>query len=445
MAIADSEEPPFDLDVAIDNVVNLTARRNALPPTFYWTNDVLRAKDGRIVENIPNVVLILAKDPRWEGVFCYNEFERKVFVRKELPWNVQGKVLEVPRPLINHDLIHTQMWMQNDKFGGGMWTVGADAVHAGIHIMAQQEKYHPIKEIFEALPEWDGVPRVNTWLTDIVGAEDNTYTRLVGKMFLLGMYRRIYFPGCKMDYMLILEGAQGLGKSTLCQALGFGEGYGVAQFKSLESVDTSIFIRNKWVVEFGEMHALRKAEVNELKLWLVKEVEDYRPKYGRTNEHEPRQCVFIGTSNASEYLNDPTGGRRFWPVHCAKIDLEKFLEIRAQLWAEVIVLAASGEDHFPSPEIEAEHFSPQQKLRMVEDPWEPLIFPSVERMNRVTQTMICSKVGIQPGKLDFFTDNRIKAIFAKHKWTRGKGKEGVYFQNPVINVARTLDGNKPKR
>lgn len=442
MVMSDSEDTPFDLDEQIDNVVNLASRRAALPPSIHWASEVLRAKDSRIVENIPNALLVLAKDPRWSGVLAWNEFERKVFVRRELPWLDAGEFLDVPRPLSNHDLTHVQMWLQNEKFGGGMWTLGADAVFAAVNILAQQYKYHPVKEIFAALPEWDGVPRADTWLVDIFGVADTPYARMVGKMFLLGMLRRILTPGCKMDYMLILEGLQGMGKSTACELLCYNVGYGVAQFKSLDSVDTSIFIRNKWVVEFGEMHALRKAEVNELKLWLVKAVEDYRPKYGRANEHEPRQTVFIGTSNASEYLNDPTGGRRFWPVHCSKIDLEMLVNLRDQLWAEIVVCEKAGEAHYPDPAVELEHFAPEQKARMVEDPWEPLLFPAIERMNRVTQTYICSKVGILPGKLDRFTDDRIKAIFNKHQWKRGRGKEGVYFQNPVINTARTMNNEK---
>lgn len=390
-----------------------------------WTNAVQRNERTReIFENIPNIKIVLALDPRWHGVFKYNEMARRVFVHKNLPWNHAGAPVKEPWPLEDFDIERVQAWMQKQ---GGMVICRLEFVAAAVKQIARDNSYNPVQEELKGLV-WDGETRLDSWLTEYCGAPDIPYTRAIGRMFLIAMVKRVMEPGCKMDYMLILEGKQGIGKSTICQILGGEKFTGVAQFNDLASTDTSLFLKNKWVIEFGEMHALRKAEVNELKLWLVKQEEDYRPKYGRENVVEPRQCVFIGTSNGGEYLRDPTGGRRFWPVWCNFVARDKFKLARNQILAEAFVCWKAGEDCFPSEEFEKEHFAPQQEARQYGDPWEEYIKPLLDKQNKLTLDTICMALRMDRSKIDHMSNARIRDILISSGWEYKRTKTGRFWQ-----------------
>jgi predicted P-loop ATPase len=404
-----------------------------------WAPQMDRKADKSIIENIPNIKIILARDPRWLGVFKYNEMARRVFVHKNLPWDHAGGEIDQPWPLEDYDLERVQAWMQKQ---GGMSMVRLDFVAAAVKQVARDNSYNPVQEQLKGLV-WDGEKRLDTWLVDYCGAPDIPYTRAIGRMFLVATVKRVMEPGCKMDYMLILEGKQGIGKSTICQILGGEKFTGVAQFNDLSSTDTSLFLKNKWIIEFGEMHALRKAEVNELKLWLVKQEEDYRPKYGRENVVEPRQCVFIGTSNGGEYLRDPTGGRRFWPVWCNYVKRDEFRLARDQVMAEAVAAYRAGEDIYPSEDFEKEHFAPQQESRQYGDPWEEYIRPMLAKHNKLTLDAICMALRIDRAKIDHMSNARIRDILIKEGWEYKRSNSGRFWQKsgtvlPTKAEAETL-------
>lgn len=386
----------------------------------------MRDERQRVIDNIPNVLTILGLDGRWRGVFRYNEMQRRVYVHREIPSEEGGAGCK-PRPLQDRDVSRAKAWFQRY---GGMWTVGDGPVREGIEQYADRNSYHPIREELETF-RWDGQARIESWLVDFCGAADSPYVRAIGRMFLVALVRRVMEPGCKMDYMLILEGEQGIGKSTVPLILAGEDYFGEAQFDNLTSVDTSIFIRNKWVVEFGELHMLRKSEVNELKMWLAKRVEDYRPKYGRENVVEPRQCVFIGTSNNSEYLNDPTGGRRFWPVACQWIKRDELREVRGQLLAEAVQLWRDGVSHFPDAEMEREHFKPEQEARQSSHPWEEFIAPLLKTHNRLTNEVLYNKVGLGRAQVGKLQQEIIKGIMLRAGWTFVKKSGSWVWVNPI--------------
>ena len=189
--------------------------------------------------------------------------------------------------------------------------VSAGAVWSALHLVAKRRPFHPVRAYLDGLV-WDGVDRVRTWLTDYVGVEDTPYARLVGGWFLKSAVARVREPGCKSDHVLVLEGPQGVGKSSAARALAWPF-YSDSSF-DISSKDAFLVIQGVWIVELAEMASATRAEASKLKQFLTSQADRFRPPYERSTVKVDRQCVFIGTINESEYLKDDTGNRRFWPV-----------------------------------------------------------------------------------------------------------------------------------
>ncbi|WP_169925656.1 virulence-associated E family protein [Gluconobacter japonicus] len=246
-------------------------------------------------------------------------------------------------------------------------------VSAAIQATAEENSYHPIREYLDGL-EWDGVPRLEHWLHDFLGAEQSDYVAGIGRLFMIAMVARVMKPGCKMDYTLILEGAQGLRKSTACRVLAGGRYFSdnLPPIKDANK-DLSQHLSGKWLIEMAELSATSRADCEALKAFLTRTEEAYRPAYGRTEVRQPRQCVFIGTTNRTEYLRDSSGDRRFWPVKCGvsgePCDIDGLRAARDQLFAEAYLAYLDGEAWWPSAEFEVEHIRPEQAKRYDDHPW----------------------------------------------------------------------------
>jgi predicted P-loop ATPase len=254
--------------------------------------------------------------------------------------------------------------MQN----AGLLNMGLDNIFRAVTNYARRNKFHPVRDYLDSL-QWDGVDR-STWLHLYCGADDTEINQTCGFLFVISMVARIYKPGCKADYMLVLEGDQGRTKSMICAVLG-GAWFSDSMPEVTAGKDASMHLRGKWLCEIPELHAFNRAETTHLKSFISRQHERYRPPYGRMEVEEPRQCVFIGTTNKDAYLRDETGGRRFWPVKLGTVNIDALKANRDQLMAQALAAFKDGKQWWPDRTWELENLVPLQESRYdADDAWE---------------------------------------------------------------------------
>ena len=311
-------------------------------------------------------MLTLRDAPELAGLVSYDEMLRAALLRRPVPGTGEAED-GLPRPLRDTDVTAAQEWLQRAGLAG----LSKDVAHQAVELRARENSFHPVRDHLEAL-RWDGVARLGSWLTAYLGVPAGAYSAAIGRMFLVAMVARILEPGCKADYMLVLEGPQGAGKSSACAALG-GEWFSDNLPDIRGGKDVAQHLNGKWLIEVAELAALDEAEAAALKAFVTRTVERYRPSYGRREVVESRQCVFIGTTNKAACLRDETGGRRFWPVRVGAVDLEALRRDRDQLLAEAVHAFRDGASWWPDAAFEASCIAPQQEARFEADAWEEAI------------------------------------------------------------------------
>lgn len=333
------------------------------------TNPLFRGFDtsnGKMTKTLNNVMNYLVRDeyPTCK-MLAWDEFNGQVKLMRSAPWMPEGTVLPGGVEWSDTDTVMFRLWLSREKKFDVPKHVIEDAVLAGSY----HQKVHPVRDFLNGLT-WDGVPRLKTWLIDYANAKDDKYVREVSEKVLLQAVNRIYQPGCKADYVLILEGIQGVGKSSLIEILG-GQWYADIVIDP-HARDTADAMRGKWFVEFSEMEVTRRADANALKAFITRKVDRFRLAYGRRAQDLPRQCVFVGTINpdaTNEYLADSTGNRRFWPVWIKQVDFKALQGVRDQLLAEAVQVYKNGAStHILDREV-IDLAQKEQKVRQTSDPW----------------------------------------------------------------------------
>jgi predicted P-loop ATPase len=371
------------------------------------TRLILNGK-GEPLPILANALTMMRTDPALKGIVAQNEMLRA----QMLVHAIDGDVSE-PRAITDADVTIIQEYLQHR----GLSRLTKDVVHQAVDLRAVECRFHPVRDYLAAL-KWDGTPRLGLWLPTYLGAEDSPYTAQIGTMFFIAMVARIEDPGCKADYMLVLEGEQGRMKSTACSILA-GEWFSDGMPDIREGKDVSQHLRGKWLIEVAEMHAMRRAEAALLKSFITRTTERYRPSYGRKEVIEPRQCLFIGTTNKSAYLRDETGGRRFWPVRTGTINLEPLKRDRDQLFAEAVHLYRQKGHWWPDKEFEREHIQPQQEQRYEPDVWEETISTYLSGKSEVLVGEIArNALHFDTNRIGRADQNRIIAVLERLGWTR---------------------------
>lgn len=333
-----------------------------------WRSELRYMPRSKCLENsVWNLMLILNNDPDFSNI-AFNEMAGRIEIIGTVPWE---------RPMDN------RFWRDADTAQmKALIDIKYQSFSSRNHDVAftktvEDRHFHPAREYFESLPEWDRVPRVESLLIDYFGAEYNSYTKAVMRKTLIAAVARTYHPGVKFDSALILVGTQGIGKSTFFSKLAgswFSDSLTLTDMKDKAGAEK---LQGFLILELGEMAGMKKVDIETIKSFLSRTDDIYRPSYGRVVESHPRQCIVVGSTNAENgFLRDITGNRRFWPVNVCGDSVKKSWQLTAdevsQIWAEVLYLYRQGENLFLEGK-EAVIAEEQQKQAMETDERQGLV------------------------------------------------------------------------
>lgn len=313
--------------------------------------------EGAIKPTLHNTELIVKNDPRLAGLPCLNQFTLEV-VQRTSPGTKPG---HRKNPAKATRQLSGAIWEVNDKSNGDLWSAAKDNsirsvleapktqggysikisdrdLTAATELAAWENCFHPVKEFLEG-QTWDGTPRVETLFVDYLGAQPTAYSLEVARLMMIAAVCRIYEPGHKFDYAVILEGMQGRRKSTFISTLAL-DWFAELDGDFADGKEMVEKMQGAWIMEMPELTGFNRSDVRAIKAFISRQQDKVRLAYAKRAQQFPRQCIFIGSTNDDQYLKDDTGGRRFWPMPCDvdSIDIDRLVENRKQLWAEALVL-----------------------------------------------------------------------------------------------------------
>jgi hypothetical protein len=372
--IPDIEDRPAPQPVATVTPIRPGVGPAAAP--IDWRDRLIvetRGKSQRPAKHAENAIVVVRYHPDWEGRIRLDVHASTITVH-QAPWHESDRPAEEPeaRPWADADSVRLSAWIRRE-LGTDL---SVEACDRAVMVAAEANTYHPPRDWMSSLT-WDGTSRLSTAAARYLGATlPADYDPIT--WWMTAAVARTFKPGCKADNVLILEGPQGLRKSSALRTLASPAWFSDTPL-DLQSKDAVIALQGKLIVELAELESLRRADAARAKSFFSSCVDDYRPPYGRRSIKAPRQCVFAGTVNHGSYLQDTTGNRRYWPVACTRVDLDALEADREQLWAEAVALFLEGKDWWPTTSAQLAACEAAQEPRAEGDEWEGLIGAWLQR------------------------------------------------------------------
>lgn len=403
----------------------------------YWRDSLICRPRGGFEDCKENVAIALERCPGLQGLLGYNEFSGRIEKLRKPDWD------SASGEWTTEDDLELSMWLGTRA---GLLFRSTGTVSDGVRLVANRNKFHPVRAYLTSL-QWDGEERNSMWLHRYLGAEENDYTALIGRLWLRQAVRRILYPGCKADYVLILEGTQGAAKSTSLRVLG-GDWFSDAPL-DMNNKDAYQQIFGVWLYEIAELDAFNRAEATRIKAFLTQNNDRYRPAYERRTITQLRQTVFAATTNFFEYHKDPTGNRRFWSVLCGKIDIPALQRDRDQLFAQAVAEVLSDERAYPTRDEEQRLIVPEQQMREIVDPWLEAVAvwvddPEQAMKKRFTSAQILTgAIRMEIAKIDGqrSATTRIGSIMMRlgwHKVRESSGPRAYFYVRPSPSAGKQL-------
>lgn len=332
----------------------IKAAEAANRPIESGSSPFIMSAEGGLVPNVANAMVMLRDLP-----IQFNSFTYRAFLTDAAPWGTQGDWAD-------HDDVKAAEWCQRK-----MLNVPPTTTAAATEAVARERSphYHPVVKYLRDL-KWDGEPRLDTWLVKYFGVIDSPYARAIARKWMISGVARVMQPGVQADYTLVLEGDQGKRKSSALRVL--AKDWFTDDIADIGTKDSAIQLQGQWIVEVAELDAFNRAEMTTVKAWLVRRFDNFRPPYGRRAMQFSRQNIFAASTNKSDWGNDDTGLRRFWPVVVGDIDIEGLAQNTDQLWAETVFAYNEGETHYLTDTTE-QMARTEQHGRQHRDAWKEVV------------------------------------------------------------------------
>jgi predicted P-loop ATPase len=401
-----------------------------------WDELVVRSDKGAIRPSAGNASLILAGHEKLADLLSFNERKGIIEYRRPPPWG------GAPGPHSEHDLVKLAAYLGALPDIGVAFTTAA--LGEAVAEVARRKPFDPLHDYLNGLA-WDGTPRLDRWLHDYAGASDGddptrrAYVEAVGARWMISAVARVFRPGCKVDHLLVLEGPQGIGKSSLLAALAHQPEWFLDHLPDLHEKDARLALHGPWIIEWSELAALGRARIETVKSFITSTTDTFRPPYGRAPVAHPRRCVFAGTVNddGSGWLADPTGSRRFWPVAVTRCDVEGLRAARDQLWAEAVERYRRGDPWWMvrgdaiSKALGSEHES-----RFAIDPWEARLERQLADTVEITSTavleVLMGDLAHRATRSDQMRAAKALKRLGFHQVRRGWSRTRVYRRNDPV-------------
>lgn len=400
-----------------------------------WTEALRTNEEGKILASEGNIIASLKADPRWAGVLGRDERSDQITLLKAPPVpDLAGG--SFPRDIRDEDASYVGAWFERElgiEFKNG-------SIHRALAAVAGLAPFDRVRDYLRSLT-WDRVSRLDTWLADYLGADDTPLVRAIGAKWMISGVARTFQPGCKADYVLVLEGVQGARKSTAFATLCPDPAWFTDAVPDLsrEKAVAEIVCSGAWICELPELDSVARADVSAIKAFLTRQEERFRAAYGRHTRRRPRRVIFGASTNEGAYLRDQTGNRRFWPVLATATNIEGLREVRDQLWAEAAYRYQHGETwYLDDPDLEREAAAEQETRREI-DPWEEVIRSYLETWRDIAEqaaasNQTCRLVDLVTAcleKLDIKVavraqreSRRVTAILRALGWSRIQRRDG---------------------